>query len=178
MAPSFRLLAGGRPAAVRRRSLPAVSVERENTLFVESALVALVAAVRASRVQILRDLADLEDRAASALEVAVRVREAVEAGALASDASRASAERDLADIGRLLRSRAAGAHRSIVSSSADTVEAAFEVASFAAARHLSADLRPRSPVPGPRGRGPGSGCSPLARRGGTASVRSTVRTES
>lgn len=140
MAPSFRLLAGGRPAAVRPRPLPAASVERENTRFVESALVALAAAVRASRVQILRDLTDLEDRAVGALDVAVRLREAVEAGALESGASRASAEQDLADIGRFLRSRAAGAHRSIVSSAADTVEAAFEVASFAAARHLSADL--------------------------------------
>lgn len=174
MAPSFRLLAGGRPAAVRRRPLPAVSVERENALFVESALVALAAAARASRVQILRDLADLEDRAVGALDVAVRLREAVEAGALESGASRASAERALADIGRLLRSRAAGAHRSIVSSAADTVEAAFEVASFAAARHLSADLQPRSPAPGPRGRGAGPGRSTLARRGRAGSPRSMV----
>ena len=140
MPTSFRSLAGGPPAVVRRRPLPAASVERENALFIESALVALVATVRASRVHILTDLFDLEDRAVGALDIAVRVREAIEAGALASGASRASAERDLAEVGRLLRRRAAGAHRSIVTSSADTVEAALEVASFAAARHLSADL--------------------------------------
>ena len=140
-------VSGFSAGAPRPRPAPAGSAERENALFVESALVALVAAVRASRVQILSDLADIEDRAAGALDAAAAVRGALEAGAPASRESRASAERALAGVGSLLRGREAGAHRSIVLSSADTVEAAFAVARFAAARHLSAELEPRFPSP-------------------------------
>ena len=88
----------------------------------------------------MKDLADLEDRASGALDVAARVRGAVEAGGLASDESRASIEWELARVGCVLRGRAAGAHRSIAFSAAGTVEAAFEVARVAAARHVSADL--------------------------------------
>lgn len=132
------------PEAVTRASRPQpaseVSVEWENVRVLESALVALVGSIRASRVHVLKDLADLEDRASCALDVAARVREAVETGGLASCESRASIEWELARVGTVLRGRAAGAHQSIVSSTAGTVEAAFEVACFAAGRHLSADL--------------------------------------
>ena len=123
-----------------------MSIERENARFLESALVALVSSIRASRVQVLKDLADLEARASGALDLAVRVREAVEAGGLASSESRVSTEWDLARVGCVLRGRAAGAHRSIVLSAAGTVEAAFEVASSVAGRHLSADLQVGGPV--------------------------------
>ena len=141
MATSFRFVPGAVAPVPPLQPASEASVERRNARFLESALVALVGSIGASRVQILKDLADMEHRASVALDLAVRLRQVVEAGGLASDASRASAERDLADVGRLLRSRAAGAHRSIVSSAADTIEAAFEVACFAAGRHLSADLQ-------------------------------------
>ena len=141
MATRLRSVPG--PPAPRSPSHPAseVSVERWNLRFIESALVALVGSIGASRVQILKDLADMEDRASAALELAVRLRQVVEAGGLASRESRVSTEHDLARLGIILRGRQAGAHRSIVSSAADTVEAAFDVACFAAARHLSADLQ-------------------------------------
>lgn len=140
MATSFRLVPGA--VAPMRPLQPASegSVERRNARFLESALVALVGSIGASRVQILKDLADMEHRASVALDLAVRLRQVVEAGGLVSRESRVSTERDLARVGSILRGRQAGGHRSIVSSTADTVEAAFEVARFAAARHLSADL--------------------------------------
>ena len=140
MATSFRLVPGAVTRVSRLRPASEVSVERENARFLESALVALVGSIRASRVQVLKDLADLEDRASGALDLAVRVREAVEAGGLASPESRVSTEWDLTRVGSVLRGREAGAHRSIAFSAAGTVEAAFEVACFAAGRHLSADL--------------------------------------
>lgn len=141
MATPFSLVPGAVASAPCPRPASAHSVERENLRFLESALAALAGTVRASRVQILKDLADLEDRASGALDLAVRLRQVVDAGGLASRESRVSTERDLARLGSILRGRQAGAHRSIVSSAADTVEAAFEVACFAAARHLSADLQ-------------------------------------
>ena len=165
MAASFRLVHGPAPAAARPRPAPEVSIERENARFLESALVALVGSIRATRVQVLKDLVDLEARASGALDLAERVREAIEAGGLASPESRASTEWDLARVGCVLRGRAAGAHRSIALSAAGTVEAAFEVACFAAGRHLSADLQMGGPlstravgdgqgnVPGPCGPG-------------------------
>ena len=140
MRTSFRPVPGAVTQVPLLQPLPDVSVERRNVRFVESALVALVGSIGASRVQVLKDLADLEARASAALDAAVRVREAVEAGGLASRESRVHAEWDLARVGRILRGRELGAHRTIVLSAADTVEAAFEVARFAAARHLSADL--------------------------------------
>ena len=140
MRTSFRSVPGAVTRVPLLQPLPDVSVERRNVRFVESALVALVGSIRASRVQLLKDLGDLEDRASAALDAAVHVREAVEAGGLASGESRVPAECDLARVGRILRGREVGAHTSIVLSAADTVEAAFEVARFAAARHLSADL--------------------------------------
>ena len=124
----------------RQRPPSDLSVERENVRFLESALVALVGSIQVSRVQVLQDLADLEDRASRALDVAVRVRRAVEAGGLSSRESWASAEWDLARAGRVLRGRVPGAHRSIAVSAAKTVEAAFDVARLAASRHLSAGL--------------------------------------
>ena len=135
---------GGVGSAPRPRPASAYSVERENLRFLESALAALAGTVRASRVQTLTDLADLERRTVDALALAARVRHHLETGGLESPASRVSAEQDLAGIGSLLRGRAAGAHRSILVSAADTVESAFDVASFAAGRHLSADLYPGS----------------------------------
>ena len=140
MPTSFPPVPGAVTGVPLLQPLPEVSVERRNVRFLESALVALVGSIGASRVQVLKDLADLEDRASAALDVAVRVREAVEAGGLASRESRVPAEWDLARVGRILRGREVGAHRSIVLSAAETVEAAFKVARFAAARHLSADL--------------------------------------
>ena len=140
MATSFRLVPGAVTRVPRLQLASEVSVERENARFLESALVALAGSIRASCVQVLQDLADLEGRASGALALAVRVREAVEAGALASPEWRVSAEWDLARVGSVLRGRAPGAHRSIAASAAGTVEAAFEVACFAAGRHLSADL--------------------------------------
>ena len=148
MATSFRLVPGAVTRGPRLQPASEVSVERENVRFLESALVALVGSIRASRVQVLKDLADLEARAYGALDLAVRVREAVEAGGLASPESRASTEWDLARVGSVLRGRKAGAHRSIALSAAGTVEAAFEVACFAAGRHLSADLQV-DPLRGP-----------------------------
>ena len=141
MGTSFRLVPGAVKRLPRLRPPSEVSVERENARFLESALVALVGSIRASRVEVLRDLADLEGRASGALDLAVRVRQAVEAGGLASPESRVSTEWDLARVGGVLRGREAGAHRSIALSAAGTVEAAFEVASFAAGRHLSAELQ-------------------------------------
>lgn len=138
MATPFRLAPGAVGSAPRPASTH--SVERENVRFLESALAALAGTVRASRVQTLTDLADLERRTVDALALAVRVRNDVETGGLESSGSRASAERDLAAVGSLLRGRAAGAHRSISVSAAEKVEAAFDVACFAAGRHLSADL--------------------------------------
>ena len=146
MATSFRLVPGPVPAAARPRPATEVSIERENTRFLESALVALVGSIKASRVQVLKDLADLEARASGALDVAVRVRQAVEAGGLALPESRAFTEWDLSRVGSVLRGREAGAHRSIALSAAGTVEAAFEVACFAAGRHLSADLQVGGPL--------------------------------
>lgn len=140
MATPFRLVPGAVGSAPRPRPASAHSVERENLRFLESALATLAGTVRASRVQTLTDLADLERRTVDALAVAVRVRNDLEAGGPESSGSRASAERDLAGVGSLLRGRVAGAHRSISVSAAEMVEAAFEVARFAAARHLSADL--------------------------------------
>lgn len=136
----FTLVPGGVGSAPRPRPASAYSVERKNLRFLESALAALAGTVRASRVQTLTDLADLERRTVDALALAARVRSDLQTGGLESSGSRASAERHLADVGTLLRGRAAGAHRSISVSAADLVEAAFEVACFAAARHLSADL--------------------------------------
>ena len=141
MATSFRLVLGTVTRVPPLRPASEVSVERANARFLESALVALVGSIRASRVEVLKDLAHLEDRASGALDLAVRVREAVEAGGLASPESRASIEWDLSRVGSVLRGRAAGAHRSIALSAAGTVEAAFEVACFAAGRHLSAALQ-------------------------------------
>lgn len=77
METSIRLVTGAVTWAPRSRPTPEVSVERENARFLESALVALVGSIRASRVQVLKDLADLEDRATGALDLAVRVREAM-----------------------------------------------------------------------------------------------------
>lgn len=140
MATPFRLVPGGVGSESRPRPASAHSVEHENVRFLESALAALAGTVRASRVQTLTDLADLERRTVDALALVVRVRNDLETGGLESSRSRASAERDLAGVGSLLRGRVAGAHRSISVSAAEMVEAAFEVACFAAARHLSADL--------------------------------------
>ena len=140
MATPFSLVPGVVASAPRPRPASAHSVERENLRFLESALAALAGTVRASRVQTLTDLADLERRTVDALALAVRVRNDLEAGGLESHGSRESAERDLAGVGSLLRGRAAGAHRSISVSAAELVEAAFDVARSAAARHLSADL--------------------------------------
>ena len=140
MATSFRLVPGPVPAAARPRPAAEVSVERENARFLESTLVALLGSVSASRVQVVKDFADLERRASSALDVAVRVREAVEAGGPASRESWADIEYEVAEIHAVLNGRAAGAHRSIAGSAADMVEAAFEVARFAAGRRLSAGL--------------------------------------
>ena len=141
MATSFRLAPGAVAPVPPLQPASEASVERRNARFLESALVALVGSIGASRVQILKDLADMEHRASGALDLTVRLRQVVEAGGLASRESRVSTERDLARVGSILRGRQAGAHRSIVSSAADTVEAAFEVACFAAARHLSSDLQ-------------------------------------
>ena len=141
MATSFRLVPGPVPAAARPRPAPEVSIEHENARFLESTLVALVGSIRASRVRVLKDFADLERRASSAFDVAVSVRETIEAGAPDSRGSWADLEYHVAEIHAVLNGRAAGAHRSIALSAAGTVEAAFEVACFAAGRHLSADLQ-------------------------------------
>ena len=101
---------------------------------------ALVGSIKASRVPVLKDLADLEDRASGALDLAVRVPQAIEAGGLLSRESWASTEWDLARVGSVLRGREPGAHRSIAVSAAKTVDAALDVARLAASRHLSADL--------------------------------------
>ena len=77
---------------------------------------------------------------AAALDLAGRVRGAVEAGGSAAGAPRASVERAVAEIHGVLAGRAAGAHLSITSSAAATVEAAFRVAGSASERSLSADL--------------------------------------
>ena len=140
MATPFRLVPRVAAPPPRPRPASAHSVERANVHYVESALAALAGTVRASRIRVLTDLADLERRALDGFAAAERVRGAVEAGGLESPGSRASAERDLAGVGSLLRGRQAGAHLSIAASAADTVEAAFEVALAAAARGLSADL--------------------------------------
>ena len=90
MATSFGLVPGAITRVPRLQPASEVPVERENARFVESALVALVGSIRASRVQIVKDLADLENRASGALDLAVRLREAVEAGGLACPESRVS----------------------------------------------------------------------------------------
>ena len=150
----LRSVPGAATRPPRQRPLSDVSIERENVGFVEASLVALLGTIRASRVEVFRDLATLEERASRALDLAVRVRRAVEAGGLSSRESRASVEWDLARVGSILRGRKAGAHRSIARSAANGVEAALDVAQLAARRHLSADLQPGAPcsgVPEPRG---------------------------
>ena len=140
MATSFRLVHGAVSRLPRQQPASDVSVERENARFLESALVALVGSIKASRVPVLKHLADLEDRESGALDLAVRVPQAIEAGGLLSRESWASTEWDLARVGSVLRGREPGAHRSIAVSAAKTVEAALDVARLAASRHLSADL--------------------------------------
>ena len=133
-------VSGPSAGAPRLRLVSGASVERDNARFLESAMLALLGSIGASRVQVLKDYADLEDRARRALDLAGRVRGAVEAGGSAAGAPRASVERDVAEIHGVLAGRAGGAHLSIASSAAATVEAALRVAGAASERSLSADL--------------------------------------